>query len=116
MAFTRYNKRRIFSNSSLDYVFSDIFRKRNARSITQYETARLNYPVPSQIQELKTEIIVWTVGEKYFKLANQYYGDPAYWWIIAWYNEKPVEANIKAGDRISIPLPLELILDFFNII
>ena len=115
MAFTRYNKRTIFTNSSYDYVFSNILRKRKLRAIKQFDTAALVYPTVSQIKQLNIKNVIWTVGEKYFKLAASHYGDPAYWWLIAWFNKQPLEANIKAGDIIRVPLPLELILDFLNI-
>jgi len=40
-------------------------------------------------------------------MANQYYGDVRFWWIIAWYNGAPTEANLKVGDAIEIPLNIE---------
>ena len=115
MAFTRYDKRSVFTNRTYNYLFSDIFRKRDLRALTQFGTAQLKYPTASQIKELDVRSVVWTVGQKYFKLADEFYGDPAFWWIIAWYNQKPLEAHIQAGDVVEIPLPLELILDFLNI-
>jgi len=115
MAFTRYNKRRVFTNKSFNYKFSEIFRKRGLTALTQFKSAHLKYPAVSQIEELNTQSIIWTVGQKYFKLAAEYYGDPAYWWVIAWYNQQPLEANIKGGDIIEVPQPLELILDFLDI-
>ena len=53
---------------------------------------------------------VWGLGDRLYKLAHQYYGDPALWWIIAWYNTRPTEAHFKQGDVIRIPLPLNEVL------
>jgi len=50
---------------------------------------------------------VWTYGDRFYKLANQYYNDVTFWWVIAWYNSVPTEANLKTGDLIQIPLNLE---------
>ena len=37
------------------------------------------------------------------------------WWIIAWYNARPTEADILPGDLILIPLSVEDVLDNFGI-
>jgi hypothetical protein len=100
----------------MNYLFSSIFKKRNTTSITQYSTANLKFPTIEDITELRIETKVWTVGEKYFKLAQEFYGDPEYWWVIAWYNQKPLEAAFKGGDVVEIPVPLELILEFLEIV
>jgi len=39
-----------------------------------------------------------------YKLANQYYGEPRYWWVIAWYNGLPAETEIENGSVIYIPV------------
>ena len=57
----------------------------------------------------------WALGDRYYKLANQYYGDPKLWWVIAWYNEKLTEGHVKAGMTLYIPTPIEDVLSYFNI-
>ena len=57
---------------------------------------------------------VWKAGDCYYKLANQYYGDAQYWWVIALFNQKPTEADVDLGDLIEIPLPLEAILRVYD--
>ena len=42
-----------------------------------------------------------------FKLSQQYYGDQQYWYIIARFNNKPTEANIKDGEVLKIPTNLQ---------
>jgi len=116
MAISRYNNRGAFKNRTYNYLFSKIFRRRGAKALTQYTTAQLAFPTVKQIKQLTITPVVWTVGQKYFKLANEYYGDPELWWIIAWYNEKPLETSIKAGDVIEVPLPLEMILEYLEVI
>lgn len=41
-------------------------------------------------------------------LANEYYGDPRYWWVIRKANKLPGGTlQIPAGKRIRIPYPLD---------
>ena len=68
----------------------------------------------SQALQVSFEKHVWKTGDRYYKLSKQYYGDPTYWWLIAWYNQKPTEADIDLGDIIYIPLPFEKILGYFK--
>jgi len=116
MAITRYNNRGIIRNDHLDYQGSDIFIKRGVWYIDQFRVAELSYFSVSQILSLQVETKAWTAGEKYFKLANEFYGSPEYWWVIAWYNQKPLETDFKAGEVVEIPTPVELVLEYLNII
>ena len=50
------------------------------------------------------------MGDRYHKLAEAYYGDATYWWVIAWFNKKPTESHISPGDVIRIPTSLGSIL------
>ena len=116
MAITRYNQRRIFQNSNRQYKLSPIFKKRGLKNTTQFTTAELTYPSPEELEGIQEESRVWGVGTKYFNLAKEFYGDEQYWWIIAWYNLRPLETDFKPGDVVYIPLPLEEILSAFEII
>ena len=49
---------------------------------------------------------VWSVGDRFYKLAHKYYGDSKMWWVIARFNSKPTEAHLNLGDVIAIPVPL----------
>jgi len=76
----------------------------------------LKYPNPSELESIIELSAVWGVGSKYFNLAKEYYGEEEYWWIIAWYNLRPLETDFKPGDVVLIPTPLETILSAFEII
>jgi hypothetical protein len=65
---------------------------------------------------LEVQSKIWSPGDKYFKLANEFYGDPEYWWIIAWYNARPLESDFLPGDVVEIPTPLELVLEYLDIL
>jgi len=116
MAITRYNERFIRTTDEDEYVFSPIFKKRGVTSINNFSTAVLLYPNPSELADITEITTVWGVGSKYFNLAKEYYGEEQYWWIIAWYNLRPLETDFKPGDVVIIPTPLETILSNFGII
>ncbi len=116
MPISRYDERRLFTNFSNDYVYSDIFKKRNISQITQYSTAILNYPSPEELIEIERNTVVWGTGTKYFNLAYEYYGDPEYWWIIAWFNLRPLETDYRPGDIVVVPTPLESVLSALELL
>ena len=98
-----------------DKKYQDIFKERNVGFIEHFTAYPLNYPSPRQMAELKIDNHIWTTGDKYWKLAEANYGDPTLWWVLAWFNKKPTEGHVEAGDLILIPRPLETILEFFNV-
>jgi hypothetical protein len=50
---------------------------------------------------------IWVVGDKFYKLADRYYGDSRDWWIIAKFNNKPTESHVKIGETLLIPTPVQ---------
>ena len=58
---------------------------------------------------------IWKVGDRFHKLAEQHYGDPTLWWIIAWFNRTPTEHHLRLGDNLQIPLPLERIIGILDV-
>ena len=56
---------------------------------------------------MNTTLHIWKYGDRLYKLANKYYGDSRYWWVIAWWNSFPTEASITLGTPLRIPLNLE---------
>ena len=101
----RYFNDKIVNNDSEFYEF--LRKKRGIKNIVQYETPITHIPRLSERIGLKTTSHVWTYGDRYYKLAYQYYKNTDYWWGIAWYNGRPTEADIQGGDLIEIPLNLE---------
>ena len=108
----RYANRRIVIND--DDLYANSLRKRHVRHMNQYDTAHLTYPSISEIKNLTRIKHIWKTGDRYYKLAVQYYGTTEHWWIIAFYNQRPTEANVKVGDVIYIPLPLERIIQYLG--
>jgi hypothetical protein len=109
---TRYDNRQIFLNTN--ELYENTFEERNVNSIRHYDTAEFAYPNVSEIKGLTSVNHIWKTGDRYFKLAIQYYGSAQYWWVIAMFNQKPTEANLTVGDLINIPLPLQDILRYYD--
>ena len=113
MAVNRYVGRGQFLNNEEEY--KNVYKNRNKKNgILQYRTAEFSYPTEEDEEELSFVSHVWTVGDKYYKLADKYYGDSRLWWVIASYNKKPTESHLKPGDVLDIPFPLERILEFLG--
>ena len=74
----------------------------------------IEYPTVTQISSLTRVKHIWRVGDRYYKLAIDNYGSAEYWWVIAFFNQKPTEADLKVGDVVEIPLPLERILGILD--
>ena len=109
----RYNNRRIGVNNMPQY--EQVLKDRNVPFIRQYTTGELHHPSVLEITDLSVVTRVWKMGDRYFKLAYEYYGDSKLWWVIAWYNQKPSEADVKNGDTIFIPLPLDKVLSALRV-
>tara|TARA_R110002074_G_scaffold96831_1_gene210309 strand:+ start:1377 stop:1721 length:345 start_codon:yes stop_codon:yes gene_type:complete len=103
---SRYNKTAVIDNDTEFYSF--LRRKRgNIKNLRHQETPVLANPTIAERAAISTTGYIWSYGDRYYNLAHKYYGNADYWWIIAWYNGFPTEADILPGDAISIPLDLE---------
>lgn len=103
---TRYSGNALTSTSTDNNSLKEVIESRGRKFIDHYSTANLVYPTVEQIQTLNFINHTWKAGDKYWKLSSTYYGSPKYWWIIAWYNKKPIEASLNVGDTLQIPQPL----------
>jgi len=110
---SRYSNRRIGINDLPQYKF--ILKDRNVSFIRQYFTGNLHHPTPDQLLELDLVGHIWSLGDRYFKLAYKHYGDSTLWWVIAWFNQMPTDSDVKIGDLVYIPTPLDTILRILKV-
>jgi hypothetical protein len=89
--------------------------KRGKKSIRHYTTPTMRHPTVSERAGTPTTGHLWTVGDRFYKLAHQYYGDVNFWWVIAWWNGYPTEGHIKTGDYLDIPLDLPAALEVLGV-
>lgn len=95
--------------------YSSLSEKRGLKSINQIQTVVLKNPEIFERISLNTDTYIWKYSDRFYKLAFTYYNDPKLWWIIAWYNGYPTEANVKVGDVLEIPLDLEEVIQVLGL-
>ena len=112
MATSRYSKNQITrtGGSRTDEQYSDLLANRNVTSIVHYSHEPIKELKIRDILGIQIDTHIWESSDRFFKLADKYYGDPTYWWIIATFNGKPLETDVKLGEKVFIPIPLETIL------
>ena len=109
---SRYANETPFTNNSEFY--KEFFKERGVRYIRQFRTGKLRHPTIREMASLERINHVWSLGDRYYKLAHKYYGDSSLWWIIAWFNLKPTEGHCRSGDLIRIPLPLDRVIEMLR--
>ena len=108
-----HNTERLINGS--DY-YSFLRKKRHARKrIIQYATPQLFNPGPTARSSIVTTAYIWKYGDRFYQMASKYYDDPRLWWIIAWYNGTPTEADISPGDTIAIPVSADSALKLLGL-
>tara|TARA_R100001082_G_C4248280_1_gene110324 strand:- start:2 stop:346 length:345 start_codon:yes stop_codon:yes gene_type:complete len=109
---SRYDKETLRVNRSETYrkQLSD----RNVPFIRQYGTPSFNEVSDNEMDNLTIVSHVWSLGDRFFKLAHTYYQDPSMWWVLAWFNGTPTESQLEIGDVVDIPLPLDYILEVWE--
>lgn len=114
MSLSRYKEMQIIRNVDKDYklVFASRF---SYNGIAQYNTENLRYPTEEERRTMNFQEETWGYGSRLFKYAKKYYGDPSYWWIIAWYNKIGIESEIQIGQKIYIPSSLDYILTTYGL-
>ena len=108
----RYTDRRIMKN--VNELYDEMREERDVSAIVHYGTPNLSYPTSKQMKEIVALKHRWVRGDRYYKLAFEHYGDASLWWIIAWFNKKPTESQVKVGSIVRIPKPLSKILTFLR--
>tara|TARA_B100000287_G_scaffold88094_1_gene80626 strand:+ start:28 stop:363 length:336 start_codon:yes stop_codon:yes gene_type:complete len=106
---SRYRENNIAVNAHKKY--KHVLAKRGVKQIEQYKTPRMFYPTAEMRARIDTVRHTWSMGDHFYKLAFEYYGNTSYWWIIAFYNQTPAEHLLFFGATIEIPLNLNDILD-----
>ena len=109
MGISRYNNTKIIENAAIEY--NDILEKRGMSSITQFSFDKFKEIKIKDVPGLQFQTHVWTSSDRFYKLAYQFYGDPTYWWVIAFWNYTPLEADVQLGQTLKIPIPLEKVIN-----
>ena len=98
--------------SNSDKIYGDLLEKTGAPKIDHYGVISFGSPHSIEFREEITIIThAMSAGDKLSKLAFEHYGDAKLWWVLAWFNTIPTDADFNIGDSIQIPFPLEDVLN-----
>lgn len=107
---TRYINSKYF-NSIDSQTARKILKDRDITNTRIAETIYVNPLSQDERKQYAVRTSIWQRRTRLFKLAHAFYGDSTLWWVIAWFNQKPTDADYSIGDVVYIPFPLEKIID-----
>ena len=110
---TRNQRQNPIINDSEHY--KELLERRGLKKVRHFPTATVRHPTISDRVNIEAVGHVWAYGDRFYKLAHQYYGDVRYWWVIAWWNGYPTEVGISTGDFLDIPLDIGAALDALGV-
>ena len=113
MAFRRNENRLKFYNDNK--LYDEFFDKKNKKGFVQYNSPSYNEVTEEQKDNIQSAIRIWKTGDRFYKLAFEYYGNPQYWWVIALFNNTPTESHVKPGDQILIPVDHEEVIRVYGV-
>tara|TARA_R100001079_G_C4424294_1_gene141185 strand:+ start:589 stop:939 length:351 start_codon:yes stop_codon:yes gene_type:complete len=108
MSIERYSNRGIVNVSKRD-MFKQVKQLRKLDSINLIATAKINNISQTDLEDLDYDAYIWGRGDRFYKLAFEFYGTPEYWWVIALFNNAPTEQHVDLGEEIFIPRDPELV-------
>lgn len=108
----RYKRVKIFENN--DLLYKNKLLEKDKLFFRQYESVKMKEVLEEDYDKFDIKSHTWTQGDTLEKLSSRFYGNPRYWFLIAYYNSKPTEYSLENGETIYIALPLEKILNHYN--
>ena len=86
------------------------------RAVTEDGVPYIQNPVYPDIPETSEDIyLITTAGDRYDILAQQFYGNTNYWWIIAAANNSTRDSlYIEPGVQIRVPQPRNRVLTIYD--
>ena len=108
----RYYNQQIFTNDHKAY--KNLLKNRGLKFVNQYETPKFEHPQLADYSNFNIVDHVWGLGDRYYKLADQFYDDPTKWWVIALFNQKPTDFHIDLGEVVYVPTPLNYVLYYLG--
>ena len=110
--FDRNENRDVYVNNNK--LYRKFLKERGISRFRHLSKMKLNKIVPSDINNLTVIDHIYKTGDSLSKLSHKYYGDVRFWWIIAWFNKKPIDNLYDLGDVVHIPLPIEEVMYYVN--
>jgi len=102
------------ASGDAESIYQEFLDNRNIKQVIQYASPSYPKLTTARRRSIQYDSHVWTLGDRFYKLASEYYGNPELWWLIAWYNQAPTENHVNLGDTIMIPIDSERVLTYFS--
>tara|TARA_R110001583_G_scaffold6954_11_gene34782 strand:+ start:1065 stop:1406 length:342 start_codon:yes stop_codon:yes gene_type:complete len=113
MAISRYRRQILISN---DFgAYKEILNNRGVKTIHHFSFQKFKELKVGDLPGILLETHTWERSDRFYKLASHYYGDSQYWWVIAFFNNTPLETDVKLGQKIIIPTPLDVIISALEV-
>ncbi len=93
---------------------SQLLKSRGDKQVTILSSPNIGSVKESDYNNLSVTYHTWKQGDKLYKLANDYYGDSSLWWVIGWFNKKPIDTLYNFGDTVEIPFPIQNVLAIYR--
>jgi hypothetical protein len=115
MAISRYNKTNIISVDTENDLYRSKLEKRDIKQINAYSFPVYNFDDTKSDVNFSFKEEVWKEGDRLYKLSKKHYNSVEYWWVIAFFNQKPTDSDFSAGDLVLIPYPLQEAIEFIGV-
>jgi len=111
---SRYSTRSMIINDSEQYQSDDLLENRGVKEIVQFDTPKFKRLTREEYNSVKYFRYYWKNGDRFWRLADKFYGDRTKWWVIAAFNFTPTEADMEEGQEIRIPKNLSTVIGLFK--
>lgn len=94
---------KIFNNTVVNdsELYDDFFNERGVLNIKHNLLRNLNLEFNQE--DYSYSVHIWRKGDTMIRLANRYYSNFNFWYIIGFFNKKPVDSMYEIGETIKIP-------------
>ena len=90
MSQSRYRRIKKLKTTDVDEeIHKELLEQRAVDRIRYYPTPMIRPAKGSSYASLKTVGHTWKLGDRYWKLADEHYGDGGFWWVIAKFYYRP---------------------------
>ena len=97
-------------------MFKQLKTRRNLDSVSLIATVNYGNISDTDLEDIEYESYIWTRGDRFYKLAGDFYDSHDYWWVIAIFNNAPTEHHIQIGEEIFIPRSPETVADLLGVL
>ena len=111
--------RRYENKGTVELTKRDMFKQlktlRNLDDVSLLSTSSFNRISDTDLEDMEYVSYTWSRGDRFYKLANDFYDNPEFWWVIALFNNAPTEQHLSIGEEIFVPPNPEIVADLLGV-